>query len=115
VVHRWDLAHQGDREADRKLSRAARETARRASHDDASLLGAGATWVALSAGWWGTDTGREIEAPVVTAAAGLSPRVNLGAGVPIYHSQDASGVTQSGVGDVSLFAKVGLIDPATTE
>ena len=68
-----------------------------------------------SAGRWGTDIRRDIEAPVLVAAAGLSRRVNLGAGVPIYHIQDSSGLTQSGVGDVSVFAKVGLIDPATND
>lgn len=79
--------------------------------DDASLLTPGAVWVSASAARWKTDAGTVIEAPILNVAAGLSPRVNLGAGVPFYRFTDTAGATESGIADVMLFGKIGLRSP----
>jgi len=80
--------------------------------DDASPLGMGATWLSVAAADWRSDSGRELEVPIVSIATGVAPRVSLGASMPVYHFQDVSGTTQNGIGDVPLFAKVVLMNPA---
>lgn len=80
--------------------------------DDATLIGPGTAWVALSAGEWNSPAGRAIEAPVGAFVAGLAPRVSVGGSLPVETFRDATGATASGVGDVSLFAKLGVVDPA---
>src|SRR5262245_24020121 len=42
--------------------------------DDASIVPAGGGWVALSSGYWRAEALRQIDAPVVSAIAGLSRR-----------------------------------------
>jgi hypothetical protein len=79
--------------------------------DDASPLGQGTTWLAVGVAEWNSDAGREVEAPIVSVATGLAPRVSVGVSMPVYYFQDSSGATQNGVGDVPLFAKIVLMDP----
>lgn len=81
--------------------------------DDATLLPTGVAWIAVSAGEWNSPAGRAIEAPVTALVAGVSPRLGVGAALPIDTFRDTTGATTSGVGDVSLFAKIGVRDPAT--
>jgi hypothetical protein len=74
--------------------------------DDATLLDPGV--VALSIGmmrWQGTDLS-EVDAPVVDAAIGLAPRVQLSASVPrIVGDQDPAGAV-GGVGTSFVTAKI---------
>lgn len=81
--------------------------------DDATLLDPKTVWVAFSAGEWNSPAGRAIEAPVTAVVAGVAPHVGVGAGVPVDTFRDNTGATSTGLGDVSLFAKVGVIDPAS--
>ena len=81
--------------------------------DDATLLGPGTAWVALSAGEWNSPAGRAIEAPVIAAIAGIAPHLGVGAGLPVDTFRDTTGATSTGVGDVSMFAKIGVVDPSS--
>lgn len=81
--------------------------------DDATVPAPGAAWFSLAVGEWNSDAGRDIEAPVPAFALGLAPHLSVGGNFPIDTFQDSTGTTASGVGDVSLFAKLGLVDPAS--
>jgi hypothetical protein len=83
--------------------------------DDASLVEPGGGWAALSLSHFRSSGGRQTDFPIVDAAVGLAPRVQLGVTLPYYRLSFADGSTASGLGDVYLAAKVGLIDPAMTE
>ncbi len=76
--------------------------------DDASVLspGSGALTVA-AASWQGTDA-TETDVPVVAAAAGVVPRLQLSARVPYVMGDAAAGVT-GGWGTTYLSGKIGLI------
>jgi len=80
--------------------------------DDATPVGFRTTWVSVAAAEWSSDAGRMIEAPIVSVATGVAPRLSLGASLPAYYFEDPSGVTQTGIGDVPLFAKIMLVNPA---
>jgi hypothetical protein len=80
--------------------------------DDASVVPLRTVWVGLSSGYWRAETGRQVDAPVLNVAAGVAPRVHIGANVPIYHVHDASGATGSGLGNVFLYGKIVLRDPS---
>jgi|SRR5579863_670519 len=82
--------------------------------DDATPIGFRTTWVSVAAAEWSNDAGRVIDAPIVSVATGVSPRLSLGASLPAYFFQDSSGGTQTGIGDVPLFAKIVLINPAAS-
>ena len=79
---------------------------------DATTLAPGAVWLGVSIARWSTDDVRVLFAPSTLAMAGVSPRVDVGLSVPVYHLRDTTGATARGVGDVSLFTKVKLFDPA---
>jgi|SRR5579871_1973702 len=76
--------------------------------DDASLLspGTGALTIA-AANWQGTDA-TETDAPIVAAAAGIIPRLQLGARVP-YVVGDAAAVT-GGWGTTYLTGKIAVVE-----
>ena len=80
--------------------------------DDATLLAPRTVWLAFSAGEWNSPAGRAIEAPVTAVVAGVAPRLGVGAALPIDTFRDTTGATTTGVGDVSLFAKIGVVDPS---
>src|SRR6185503_15116866 len=50
--------------------------------DNANLMAPGAVWIGMSAVRWQNAGVSEISFPVVDAAVGLNPRVQLGASVP---------------------------------
>lgn len=52
-------------------------------------------------------------APSTLVMAGVSDRIGLGASMFVYHASDASGVTTRGIGDVTIFGKLGLVQPET--
>jgi len=79
--------------------------------DEANLLPAGSASIATYvAGWHGTSA-REVDIPVIDAALGLTPRVQIGANVPhIVADQDAG--TTGGLGTAYFTAKIGVLSDA---
>ncbi|HEX2444263.1 MAG TPA: hypothetical protein VHJ77_09995 [Vicinamibacterales bacterium] len=82
--------------------------------DDASIVEPGGGWAAISLSHFRSSGGRQTDFPIVDGAVGLAPRVQIGITVPYYRLSFADRTTASGLGDVYLAAKVGLIDPAET-
>jgi hypothetical protein len=81
--------------------------------DDASIVPAGGVWVGLSTGYWKAEALRQIDAPVISAVVGLNRRLQIGGSVPIYHFRDATGLSESGIGNIAIYGKALFIDPAT--
>jgi hypothetical protein len=80
--------------------------------DDASIVAPGDVWVGLATGYWRGDGNRQIDAPVVSAAVGLWPRVQAGGSASFYHFRDADGVAENGFGSFSLYGKFLIADPS---
>jgi len=77
--------------------------------DDATLLGPGSASLTLAAARWsGTDLS-EVDVPVVAAAVGLAPRLQIGASVP--HVLDGAGGAApiGGVGTSYINAKIAVL------
>jgi hypothetical protein len=81
--------------------------------DDASIVPTGGAWVGLSTGYWKADALRQIDAPVISAVVGLNRRLQIGGSVPIYHFRDGTGLSESGIGNIAIYGKALIIDPAT--
>jgi len=82
--------------------------------DDATLLGPAAVNVTVSgANWHGTDAS-EMEAPIVGAAVGVVPRLQLSVRAPYVMSDAAAGVT-GGWGTSYLSGKIGVIQGDTVK
>jgi hypothetical protein len=79
--------------------------------DDASIVSPGDVWVGLATGYWRGASNRQIDAPVVSAAVGLSPRVHAGGSASFYHFRDAEGLSENGFGSFSLYGKFLIADP----
>lgn len=80
--------------------------------DDASLLDPGSVSLTLSIMRWQGSGTSEVDAPVVSGAVGLTPRVQFSASIPhVVGSTDPNGAT-GGIGTVFLSAKVSLFDDA---
>jgi len=80
--------------------------------DDATLLGPGAVDVTVSgASWHGTDAS-EVDAPIVGAAVGVVPRLQLSVRAPYVPSDASAGVT-GGWGTTYLSGKIGLLQGDT--
>jgi hypothetical protein len=80
--------------------------------DDASVMDPGTTWLGVSSAYWQADTARQVDAPVLMVARGLSRRTQVGASLPIFHFRDDTGSAASGVGTVSVYGKLMIVDPA---
>jgi hypothetical protein len=80
--------------------------------DDASMVAPREIWVGLATGYWRGDSNRQIDAPVVSAAVGITPRVQAGGSASFYHFRDAEGISENGFGSFSLYGKFLLADPA---
>ena len=78
--------------------------------DDASIVAPREVWVGLSTGYWQGANNRQIDAPVVSAAVGITPRVQAGGSASFYHFRDAEGFSERGFGSFSLYGKVLLAD-----
>jgi hypothetical protein len=74
----------------------------------------GSAWLGASSAFWKANTGRQIDVPVMMAAIGLARRAQMGGSVPIYHFRDPNGLSAHGIGTVSLYGKLMLLDPAAT-
>jgi hypothetical protein len=81
--------------------------------DDASIVPPGGAWIGLSTGYWKAEALRQIDAPVMSAVVGLNRRLQIGGSVPIYHFRDGTGLSESGIGNIAIYGKALLIDPAT--
>jgi hypothetical protein len=81
--------------------------------DDASIVSPGDVWVGLATGYWRGASNRQIDAPVVTGAVGISPRVHAGGSASFYHYRDADGLSENGFGSVTLYGKFLIVDPAS--
>jgi hypothetical protein len=79
--------------------------------DDASMVAPGDVWVGLATGYWRGDSNRQLDAPVVSAAVGLTPRVQAGGSASFYYFRDAEGISENGFGSFSLYGKVLIADP----
>lgn len=82
--------------------------------DDASVVEPGDVWISLSTGYWKADASRQVDVPVVSAAVGLNRRMQAGASLPIYHFRDGTGLSETGVGNISLYGKWVMVDAAKT-
>ena len=80
--------------------------------DDASIVAPGDVWVGLATGYWRGDSNRQIDAPVISAAVGITPRVQAGGSASFYHFRDADGISENGFGSFSLYGKFLIADPA---
>jgi hypothetical protein len=81
--------------------------------DDASVMAPRTLWVGASTAYWKADAARQVDAPILMGAFGVAPRIQVGGSLPIYHFRDETGVSASGVGTVSLYGKVMLLDPGS--
>jgi hypothetical protein len=80
--------------------------------DDASVVAPGDIWVGLATGYWRGNSNRQIDAPVVSAAVGLTSRVQAGGSASFYHFRDADGLSENGFGTFSVYGKFLITDPA---
>lgn len=81
--------------------------------DDASLLAPGTVSFSVSAMHWHNGDVGEIDVPVVEAAIGLAPRLQLSASVPhVVGSSDPAGAV-GGMGTSFFSTKVGLYESRT--
>ena len=77
--------------------------------DDASVLPAGAMSLVVAAAHWSGSDFAETDVPIVSAAIGLAPRVQIGAIVPrVVGSADGTGPV-GGVGTSYVSAKIALL------
>ena len=79
--------------------------------DDASIVEPGDVWIGLATGYWRGANNRQFDAPVASAAVGISRRFQAGGNLSFYHFRDADGVAENGLGNLSLYGKVQLLDP----
>jgi hypothetical protein len=80
--------------------------------DDASLLPPGMVTFSMSAMRWSGGGANEVDAPIVDAAFGLTPRVQISASIPrVVGSADAEGAV-GGVGTSFFAAKIGVYEHA---
>jgi hypothetical protein len=80
--------------------------------DDASVLPPGTVTFSMSAMRWSGDGVSEVDAPIVDAAFGIAPRVQLSASVPrVVGSADPDGAA-GGVGTSFFAAKIGVYEHA---
>ncbi len=78
--------------------------------DDATLLGEDLVAVAVSAARWSGGGASELDAPIVDAAFGLAPRLQLSMSVPrVVGSSEPDGAA-GGIGTSFFSAKVALYD-----
>jgi hypothetical protein len=78
--------------------------------DDATLLAPGSTSVTLSMLRWSGSDLSEVDFPVIEAAIGLTPRLQIGASVPhIVGSADGAGPV-GGIGTSYISSKIALLN-----
>ena len=80
--------------------------------DDSSIMTPGMGFMSFSVGYWRMPSFTEIDAPAFDVGVGLTPRVQVGASVPVYHAAEPGGPTVRGIGDLFLTSKIQLRDAA---
>ncbi len=79
--------------------------------DDASFLPKGKGWTTFAVGYWRSIDGHQWDVPSMDAGLAVHQRVHLGISAPFSRASYGDGYTSSGLGDVYLSAKIGMIDP----
>jgi hypothetical protein len=82
--------------------------------DDASIVAPGDVWIGLSTGYWRGQGNRQIDAPVASAAVGINSRIQAGGSFSFYHFRDPEGLSETGPGNMSVYGKFLLFDPAAS-
>jgi hypothetical protein len=77
--------------------------------DNANLVAPGAVWIGISTVRWQNAGVSEISVPVVDAAIGMTPRLQIGASVPRVAASEALS-RPGGLGTTFLNAKVGILN-----
>lgn len=80
--------------------------------DDASTVEPGEMWVGISTGYWRGHGNHQIDAPVVSAAVGLTNRIHVGGSLSFYHFRSADGLIENGFGSTSVYGKFVFVDPS---
>jgi hypothetical protein len=81
--------------------------------DNATLMAPGTVWIGTSMVRWQGDGLREVSAPVIDAAVGVAPRVQVAMSMPrVLGSSDPTG-PQGGWGTTFANVKVGLVQAST--
>jgi hypothetical protein len=80
--------------------------------DNATLMAPGTVWIGTSMVRWAGDGLSEVSAPVIAAAVGVSPRVQVSMSIPrVVGSGDPTG-PQGGWGTAFANLKIGLVQAA---
>ena len=82
--------------------------------DDASIMTPGSGFASFAAGYWRTAGFTELDVPAFDVGVGLTPRIQFGASVPVYHAREPGGAVSRGIGDLFLHTKIQLRDPAAS-
>jgi hypothetical protein len=77
--------------------------------DNANLMAPGAIWVGISMVRWQNAGISQVSVPVVDAAVGMTPRLQIGASVPRIAASDALG-RPAALGTAFFNAKVGILN-----
>jgi hypothetical protein len=78
--------------------------------DNATLIAPGSVWIGMSMARWQNAGRSEVSVPVVDAAIGMTPRLQIGASVPRTLAGDEISTQRGGLGTMFLHAKVALVD-----
>ena len=78
--------------------------------DNANLMAPGAVWVGISMVRWQNAGLSETSIPVVDAAFGVAPRLQIGASVPRVRTNSEVAGQQGGVGTTFLNGKIGILN-----
>jgi hypothetical protein len=79
--------------------------------DDASVLGAGNAWTAISFGHYRTPFSHQTDFPIADVSIGVTRRAQLGVTVPYYRLQLPDGSSLNGIGDMYFSTKLSIVDP----
>jgi hypothetical protein len=79
--------------------------------DDASVLGTGNAWTAISFGHYRTPYSHQTDFPIADVSVGVTRRAQVGVTVPYYQLQLADGSSLNGIGDIYFSTKLSLVDP----
>jgi hypothetical protein len=79
--------------------------------DDASLLGSGNAWTAISFGHYRTPFSHQTDFPIADVSVGVTRRAQVGVTVPYYRLQLPDGSSLNGIGDMYFSTKLSIVDP----
>ena len=80
--------------------------------DDASMMTPGTGYASFAVSYWRLPGFTEIDVPAFDVGIGLTPRVQVGASIPVYHAREPGGPVVRGLGDLQLSSKIQLRDPS---